>query len=87
MLPISSLIRWVSITLQSSSSSFHQGGYSGLESWIESSISSLLLLTGETERVSKMDLPESLRCLGVEGAAGGAAGGVEAGGAPAWAAW
>ena len=40
-------------------------------------------LEGEMKTVSMADVPESLRCSGVEGAAGGAAGGVEAGGAPA----
>ena len=44
-------------------------------------------LVGKMEGVSEADIPKSLRCSGVEGAAGGAAGGVEAGEAPAWAAW
>ena len=40
-------------------------------------------LEGEMETVSMADVPESLRCSGVEGAAGDAALGEEAGGAPA----
>ena len=48
---------------------------------------SLFSLVSEIVRVSRLDFPESLRPSGVEGAAGVAAGGGEAGGAPAWAAW
>ena len=50
------------------------------------SSSSLFVLVGEMVRVSMLDLPgpASLRASGVEGAAGDAARGWEAFGAPAW---
>ena len=89
VLPISLAILRVSSILQSSSSSFHQGGCSGLRSGMgrSSSFSSLFSLVGEMARASRLDPFASLRPSGVEGAAGDAAGGGEAGGAPAWAAW
>ena len=89
VLPISLAILRVSSILQSSSSSFHQGGCSGLKSEMgrSSSFSSLFSLVGEMARASRPDPFASLRPSGVEAAAGYAAGGGEAGGAPAWAAW
>ena len=55
-----------------------------LEVGRSSSSSSLFSLVGEMARVSRLDPPVSLRTSGVEGTAGDAAGGGEAGGAPAW---
>ena len=76
VLPISLAILRVSSMLQSSSSSFHQGGCSGLRLEVgrSSSSSSLFSLVGEMARVSRLDPPVSLRTSGVEGAAGDAAG-------------
>ena len=71
VLPISLAILRVSSILQSSSSSFHQGGCSGLRSGMgrSSSFSSLFALVGEMARVSRLDPFASLRPSGVEGAA------------------
>ena len=59
-----------------------KGGCSGLRLEVgrSSSSSSLFSLVGEMARVSRLDPPVSLRTSGVEGTAGDAAGGGEAGG-------
>ena len=74
-LPCSFMILWVSFTLQSMSSSLHQGGSPDLRLGEEgSSSSSLLSLMGEMVRVSRVDRSVFLRASGVAGASGASAG-------------
>ena len=68
-LPCSFMILWVSFTLQSMSSSLHQGGSPDLRLGEEGS--SLFSLMGEMVRVSRVDRSVFLRASGVAGAAAG----------------